>query len=183
MIPLPRCPDLKHVPVLSCELLHLSPTRLLHSLSPHHRPQPPGYACFPPSDHLIRLLGYAEGAKGRALRRAPSPWEALGKPRAHLLLTSCSPRSPSLPPSPPTPPSAHNPHPLRTPALPSAVGSGTVLLPARFPAAQRGPLLQVLPDVEYLENIPIRKCLSSRCPRKGPGQGFRSGNPRPRESP
>lgn len=66
------CPDLKHVPVLSCELLHLSPTRLLYSCSLHHRPQPPGYACFPPCDHLIRLLGYAEGAKGRALRRAPS---------------------------------------------------------------------------------------------------------------
>lgn len=41
---------------------------------------------------------------------------------------------------------------------------GAVLLTAHFPAAQRGPLSQVLPDVEYLENIPIGRDLSSECP-------------------
>ena len=38
------------------------------------------------------------------------------------------------------------------------------ILTAHFPAAQRGPLSQVLPDVEYLENIPIGRHLSSECP-------------------
>lgn len=38
------------------------------------------------------------------------------------------------------------------------------LLTAHFPAAQRGPLSQVLPDVEYLENILIGRHLSFECP-------------------
>ena len=57
---------------------------------------------------------------------------------------------------------------LRTPLCPfhSQLSWDLVLFlsTAHFPAAQRGPLSQVLPDVAYLENILIGRHLSFECP-------------------
>lgn len=174
------CADLRSAPVMLCDFLHLSPA-LCRFIQPLH-PMPhllsdastslsvtASQAFFDGHEALKAKLSEPRPARGpRALGRRPR-WCRRLMPRGTSRPPGAHPRLPRSPAAPASlrPPSS----PTGAPPIPSAVGSGTVLLPAHFPATQRGPLLQALPDVEYLENIPIRRCLSPGCPRKGPGRG------------
>ena len=142
------CPDVRNVP-LSWEHLHLSPflVSLYHSPHPLRSSLPDSVTTSSKSFNVIKVLK----RKGK-----PGTSQALvivlpaGRTPAGLAPVSALPAG-----------SFAHLCPFHSQLTRDLV---LFLSTAHFPAAQRDPLSQVLPDVEYSDHIPIGRHLSSKCP-------------------